>query len=106
VIGLVFPLDSLAIFRVGLGVPAVHVPSAHLLDSGSALTLHIFPHKLFERAIIRKNLVALRLFVCANRKQGHDFRVWFFGESLSIEIAPWDIWIACGHFMGPEHPKS
>ena len=67
-VGLVFPLDSLAIFGIGLGVPAIHVPSAHLLDSGPALTLHISPHKLFERAIIRKNLVVLRLFVCANRK--------------------------------------
>lgn len=67
-IGLVFPLDSLAIFGVGLGVPAVHVPSAHLLDSGPALTLHIFPHKLFERAVIRKNFVTFRIFICANRK--------------------------------------
>ena len=98
-VGLVVPLDPLAIFRVRLGVPAVGVPSAHLLDSGPALTLHIFPHKLFERTVIRKNLVMLRLLIGADRKQTHDLRVWFFGERLSIEVAPWDVWISCRHLV-------
>lgn len=105
-VGLVIPLDSLAIFRVRLGIPAVGVPSAHLLDSGPALALHIFPHKLFERAVIRKNLIMLRLLVGADRKQSHDLRVGFFGERLSIEVTPWDVWISCRHLVGPEHPKS
>ena len=102
-----FLLEPFTVLGVALSEPAVVVVSLNLFDVRTALTLEDAPDVLFERSVVLKNLLVPILFViCTDGKEGQCFDVRLLGKHVAVQVLPWDIRVACGFLVGPEHTES
>ena len=85
VIRLVFFTNSFTKFRVRLNKPAIVLVSLNLFDVSPALTLEILLNKVFERFCIRQDFCLWGIFLCSNREQSQDIRVWRLGKLSPIQ---------------------
>jgi hypothetical protein len=98
---LVLLSNSLAKFRVCLGIPPVVFPTLNLFDVCPLLTLEILLNKIFERACIRQDFrrPRLLLFVGSNRKQCEGFHIGNLGKLSPVKEPPRNVRIARGFLV-------
>jgi hypothetical protein len=79
-IRLVVPVDPLTVLAVRLSEPSIMIMPLNLLDARPSLPLEVLANKLFEWAVILKNLLLTRLLVCAHRKKREGVHIGFLCE--------------------------
>jgi len=106
VIRSVLALDVRAPLRVGLGEPSVVLVSLHLFDTGAPLAFEISLDESLEPGRILQKFGRSGGFVRPDRKERERLDVRRLGKLVAVEVAPWDIRIACRFLMGPEHTET
>jgi len=106
VIRSVFAFDVGTPFRVRLGEPPVVCVSLHLFDTGAPLAFEISLDESLEPGRILQKFGRARGFVRPDRKERERLDARRLGKLVAVEVAPWDIRIACRFLMGPEHAET